>query len=143
MLTRMSLTWIGDAGTPEQVANTFGTVVLIFVLYLLVGWWLPFVGLIFLIYSLVYGTRLRMAFRKKYDIETSCCGEHECMDDCYFTFWCAMKTCTRTSVAPPMGSSRVRQRLSKTDWMVTLIVKCWYWPEECTAWPFVLVKRVK
>jgi hypothetical protein len=57
LLTRMNLIWSGELGNPEEVAKTFGVVVFVFVLFILFNFWIPFVGILFLIYTLVYGTR--------------------------------------------------------------------------------------
>jgi hypothetical protein len=88
LLTRMSLSWLGEPASPEQVANTFGIVVGIFIAFLVFNFWIPFVGIIFLIYGLVYGTRLRKIFRTKYAVPASCFGDAGCWDDCCCTFWC-------------------------------------------------------
>jgi len=94
LLTRMSLDWCGLPVTPEQAASTFATVMIIFVVYLVFNWWVPFVGMAFLIYSLIEGTRLRGTFRKKYDIAPSCFGKgcNGGLDDCCCVFWCGCCT---------------------------------------------------
>jgi hypothetical protein len=90
----MSLDWCGLPVTPEQAASTFATVMIIFVVYLVFNWWVPFVGMAFLIYSLIEGTRLRGTFRKKYDIAPSCFGKgcNGGLDDCCCVFWCGCCT---------------------------------------------------
>ena len=67
LLTRMKLTWCGEPGTPEQVASTFNIVLVIFICYLVGSTFLTFVlTLPWLIYRLIYATRLRYRFRQKY-----------------------------------------------------------------------------
>jgi hypothetical protein len=94
LLTRMGMDWCGKPAAPTQVASTFGTVLGIYIAFLVFNFWIPFVGIAFLIYTLVYGTRLRKAFRTKYGVpaslfgEAGCCGEAGCWDDCCCTFWC-------------------------------------------------------
>ena len=91
ILTRLKLDACG-LPTPDASA-TFGTVLMIFVVHLVLFGWLPFVGIIFLIYTLIYGTRMRKQFRDKYQIPVSgCCGRSDCMDDCCCIFWCGCCT---------------------------------------------------
>jgi hypothetical protein len=103
LLTRMGLDWLGQPGSPEKVANTFGIVLGIFIAFLVFNFWVPFVGIIFIIYGLVYGTRLRKIMRTKYDVpascfgDASCCGDAGCWDDCCCTFWCGC--CTTIQMA--------------------------------------------
>jgi hypothetical protein len=94
LLTRLSLDWCGLPVTPEQASSTFGKVMIIFVVYLVFNWWLPFVGMGFFIYILIQGTRLRGTFRKKYDIAPSCFGMgcNGGLDDCCCVFWCGCCT---------------------------------------------------
>jgi Cys-rich protein (TIGR01571 family) len=89
LLTRMGLNWYGEPATPDQVASTFGIVVGIFIAFLVFNFWIPFVGLFFLIYTVVYGTKLRKAMRTKYNIPATTCGEKACWDDCCCMFWCS------------------------------------------------------
>lgn len=92
LLTRMRLDWCGMPASPEQVANTFGIVVGIFIAFLVFNFWIPFVGIAFIIYTLVYGTRLRKTFRTKYEVPASVFGDAGCWDDCCCTFWCGCCT---------------------------------------------------
>jgi Cys-rich protein (TIGR01571 family) len=87
LLTRMSLNWYGEPASPEQVASTFGIVVGIFIAFLV----------FFLIYTGVYGTKLRKAMRTKYNIPASTFGESACWDDCCCIFWCSC--CTTIQMA--------------------------------------------
>jgi Cys-rich protein (TIGR01571 family) len=94
LLTRMGLNWYGKPGTPELVAKTFSVVVTIFIVYLLFGWVIPFLGAFFVIYTLVYGTLLRQAIRTKYAVPATSCGGagDGCCEDCCCTFWCGCCT---------------------------------------------------
>jgi hypothetical protein len=97
LLTRMRLDWCGKPATPTQVANTFGIVVGIFIAFLVLNFWVPFIGLVFVIYNLVYGTRLRKKFRTTYNVPASLFGEGCCWDDCCCMFWCGC--CTTIQMA--------------------------------------------
>jgi Cys-rich protein (TIGR01571 family) len=97
LLTRMGLNWYGAPATPEQVASTFGIVVGIYIAFLVFNFWVPFVGLFFLVYTVVFGTKLRKAMRTKYNIPASAFGESACWDDCCCIFWCGC--CTTIQMA--------------------------------------------
>ena len=87
LLTRMHLDWCGSRSVHlEEVANTFGIVVTIFVAFILIGLWFPILTVIFLIYALIYGTRMRRAYREKYNVPAECCGDG--VEDCCIVFWC-------------------------------------------------------
>jgi Cys-rich protein (TIGR01571 family) len=87
LLTRMHLDWCGShTYYLDEVASTFGTVVTIFVVFFLIGIWFPILLVFFLIYRLVYGTRLRRAYRTKYNVPADCCGDG--VEDCCIVYWC-------------------------------------------------------
>mmetsp|Transcript_3058 Transcript_3058/g.8621 ORF Transcript_3058/g.8621 Transcript_3058/m.8621 type:complete len:174 (-) Transcript_3058:501-1022(-) len=45
------------------------------------------VYILLVVYLIVAGTLTRIAFRRKYNIPASCCGE-SCVDDCCCMYWC-------------------------------------------------------
>jgi Cys-rich protein (TIGR01571 family) len=92
LLTRMNLNWCGSY--TDNPASTLCVVVavtvILFILYLIgvtgtVKWGvIPLAILV--IYRLVYTCRMRRAYRKKYNVPASCCGDG--VEDCCVVYWC-------------------------------------------------------
>jgi PLAC8 family len=87
MLSRMNLDFCGSpAATLQQARDAFTIVLVVFLISALGNGLLPGLTLVFLIYSIVFGTRLRSYMRSRYRIPTSCCIDT--CDDCCCVFWC-------------------------------------------------------
>lgn len=91
LMQRTGLDWCGSFD-PSKAANTFGTVAVIFIVYLTfnamgIG---EAAGVLFLIYCLIIYTKTRGAIRRKYRIPSKTC--HCCdggMEDCCVACWCS------------------------------------------------------
>ena len=92
LLTRMNLDWCGS--NTDNPARTFCAVVVVWVIFLIIGiigttngrtWGIAFYAILG-IYHLIYATRMRLAYRKKYNVPADCCGDG--LEDCCVAYWC-------------------------------------------------------
>jgi hypothetical protein len=81
MLSRMGLDYCGNpAATIQQARDAYSIVLVCLLVTLLGNSLLPGVTLAFLIYFIIFGTKLRAHMRSRYRIAGSCCDN--CWDDC-------------------------------------------------------------
>mmetsp|Transcript_8832 Transcript_8832/g.12993 ORF Transcript_8832/g.12993 Transcript_8832/m.12993 type:complete len:243 (+) Transcript_8832:110-838(+) len=107
VMTRMKLNWFGNAGSKEEVKQTFNFVCGLTIAYTIISKildlflitydnyglpnpsaWLAtknIIGVVFFVYSIVIILRTRSAIRRKYDIPERHCGGCE---DCCCSLWC-------------------------------------------------------
>jgi Cys-rich protein (TIGR01571 family) len=87
LMTRLKLDWCGLR--TEDASQTFAIITFLWVMFLIFNYWLVGLGIAWVIFMVIVGTRLRGTFRKRYNIPVSGkCGNSDCMDDCCCIFWC-------------------------------------------------------